>query len=131
MTPLVGFLVFLAVTLALLGGVVATGLRAQRRKHIPLVVLTVAALLTTIYYAEQLGKTLDLEAAGWIYPVHLKLAVTATVAYLLPVVTGVMTIRNAKHRKLHGRVAFAVITLTVLTAITGTWMVIAAPPLAD
>ena len=129
MTALVGFLTFLVVTLAFLGAVVVTGLKAKRKAHIPLVVCTVISLLVTIYFAEKLGESYDLEAAGAIYPIHLAIAKIATVSYLLPVITGVMTLKNPGRRKLHGKIAFAVIGLTVVTAITGTWMVMASPPL--
>ena len=129
MTALVGFLTFLVVTLAFLGAVVVTGLKAKRKAHIPLVVCTVISLLVAIYYAEKLGESYDLEAAGAIYPIHLTIAKIATLSYLLPVITGVMTLKNPSRRKLHGKIAFAVIGLTVVTAITGTWMVMASPPL--
>lgn len=129
MTPTVGFLLFLGLTLVTLAAVFVTGLRAQRRRHIPLVVVTVVLLGVTIYYAEQLGKLLDLEQAGWIYPVHLWMAKATVVAYLLPVATGVATLRNPARRKLHGRIAWLVLLLTILTAATGTWMVAAAPAL--
>ena len=127
MSPTVGFLVFLALTLAALAAVFVTGLKGQRSRHIPIVIVTVALLGTTIYYAEQLGKQLDLESVGWIYPFHLALAKTTVAAYLLPVISGVATIRNPARRKLHGKIAWLVLLLTVLTAATGSWMVVAAP----
>jgi heme A synthase len=129
-TATVGFVLFLLVTLALLGGVVATGLAAKRRLHLPLVVLAVASLGVTIFYAEQLGREYDLEAAGWITPVHLTLAKITTLAYLLPIATGIATIRDGKRRPMHRKVAFAVLALTVLTAATGTWMILASEPLS-
>lgn len=129
MTAFIGFLAFLVVTLAFLGGAVVTGLRARRSLHIPLVVGAIAALLTTIYFAERLGESFDLEAAGSIYPVHIALAKTTTLLYLAPVVSGIATIRNARFRRLHFRIAVAVLLLTVATAVTGTWMVLAAEPL--
>ncbi len=129
MTATTGFVTFLVVTLGLLGGAVATGLRAQRRRHIPIVLSAVASLGFTIYYAEQLGHAYDLEAAGRIYPIHIFFAKLATLSYLLPIATGIATIRNATRRPLHRRVAFLVLALTVVTAITGTWMILAAEPL--
>jgi len=128
MSPTVSFLIFLGLTLVGLGGVFLTGLRGQRRRHIPLVVVTVALLATTIYYAEQVGKKLDLESAGWIYPVHLWIAQATVAAYLLPVVSGIATLRNPARRKLHGKIAWLVLLLTILTAVTGTWMVALAAP---
>ena len=125
MTPGQGFLGFLVVTLALLGGVVWTGYRDNRPIHITLVVSAVASLGVTIYFAEKLGELYDLESAGWIYPVHLAIAKTCTVAYVLPVITGILTIKKSSNLRLHRISAFTVLGLTVLTAVTGTWMVFA------
>ena len=129
MSTLTAFIAFLVLTVVLLVGVVATGLRARRRIHIPLVVLTVLSLAGTIWFAEKLGKLYDLDAAGRIKDVHLFLAKVTTAAYLLPITTGVMTVRRARFRRLHRRVAFTVLALTVVTLVTGTWMVLAAEPL--
>ena len=129
MTPFVGFLVFLAITLAFLGGVVVTGRAARRSLHIPLVACAVASLLTTIYFAEQLGQTYDLESAGAIYPIHIGFAVTTTCMYAVPILTGIVTLKKPRLRKFHAAVAWLVIGLTVITAVTGTWMLLAAEPL--
>ena len=129
MTPPVGFVTFLLVTVALLGAVVVTGRAARRRAHLTLVAITVVSLGTTIWFAEKLGELYDLEAAGWITPVHLTLAKLTTLLYLAPVITGVMTLRNAVHRPKHRAMAWTVITMTLLTAATGTWMILASEPL--
>jgi len=129
MTPGVGFVTFLGITLAFLGGVVATGYAANRRVHIPLVVCAVLSLGTTIWFAEQLGELYDLEASGWVYPVHLFFAKLTTACYLLPVVTGIATLRKPERLLWHRRVAYLVLLLTVITAVTGTWMVLASDPL--
>lgn len=130
MSPIAGFLTFLILTLAGLGGVFWTGLHQQRRRHIPLVFVTVVFLGLAIFYAERLGQGLDLKKAGWIYPVHLALAKTTTVAYLAPILSGFATLRNPGRRGLHGKLAWTVLVLTVLTALTGTWLVLASPPLS-
>jgi hypothetical protein len=129
MSPAVGFVGFLTLTLALLGGVFLTGFRAQRRVHLTLVVAVLIALGATIWHAEELGELYDLEAAGTIYPVHLALAKTATLAYALPLATGAATLRRPALRRWHRRAAFTVLALTFVTAITGTWMLLAAEPL--
>ncbi|MCB9916675.1 MAG: hypothetical protein H6828_16245 [Planctomycetes bacterium] len=129
MTPVQGFLVFLVITLAFLGAAVVSGLRAKRAVHLPCVAGAVLALLVTIYYAEKLGGEYDLKTAGVITPIHLFLAKLTTLGYLLPVFTGVRTLRNQAGRKLHGRVAFAVLFMTVVTAATGTAMVLMSEPL--
>ena len=129
MTPERGFVLFLCVTLLLLGVVVKTGLAARRRIHLTAVALAVAALGTTIFFAEQMGEHYDLAAAGAITPVHLTIAKLTTLAYLLPVVTGILTIRDARWRPRHRLCAFLVLAMTVATAITGTWMLLASPRL--
>ena len=129
MTAATGFGLFLVVTLILLGAVVVTGKRSLRRRHLTLVVLAFVGLGLAIYYAEKLGEEYDLKSAGRIFPVHLAFAQITVFAYLLPVITGVMTIKAKCKRTTHGRVAVAVILLTVVTAVTGLWLVLAATPL--
>lgn len=126
MTPERGFVAFLALTLVLLAAVVWTGLGAQRRIHLPCVAATLAALGTTIFFAEQMGDHYDLASAGWITPVHLWLAKATTLLYLAPLATGILTIRDARWRPRHRVAAFTVLALTVATAATGTWMLLAA-----
>ncbi|NOT29854.1 MAG: hypothetical protein HOP15_05325 [Planctomycetes bacterium] len=126
MTPERGFVAFLALTLGLLAIVVWSGLCARRRLHLPCVVATVAALAGTIYFAEKMGAHYDLATAGWITPVHLWLAKGTTLAYLAPLATGLLTLRNPTWRPRHRVCAFVVLVLTVATAVTGTWMVLAA-----
>jgi hypothetical protein len=129
MPPLIGFAGFLGLTVSLLGVVVASGLKARLRVHLPAVALALASLGVTIYFAEKLGREFDLKAAGAIYPVHLFVAKVATAAYLLPIATGVRTLRDRTRRRAHFASAMLVLALTVLTAITGTWMLLAAPRL--
>jgi len=125
----VGFLLFLGLTLGLLAGVVWTGFAARRRMHVPLVVLAVASLGATIFFAEQLGRLYDLEAAGAITPIHLFLAKLTTLAYLVPIATGIATLRRPRLRRTHRYVALTVLALTVATAATGTCMIALAEPL--
>ena len=129
MTAATGFILFLVMTLGLLGAVVVTGKKSLRRKHLTFVVLAYLGLGVAIYYAELLGREYDLDSAGRIYPVHLVFAKITVYAYLLPIITGIMTIKARCTRTTHGRVAVAVILLTVVTAVTGFWLVLAATPL--
>ena len=126
MTAEGGFIGFLALTLVLLAAVVRTGLSARRRLHIPCVAATLLALGTTIYFAVQMGEHYDLHSAGAITPIHLWLAKLTTLAYLAPLGTGLLTIRDPTWRARHRVCALVVLALTVLTAVTGTWMVLAA-----
>ena len=129
MTPAPGFLTFLCVTLVCLGGAVVTGRAAKRKVHLSWVTGAVIGLATTIHYAKELGELYDLEAAGWIYPFHLLLAQVTSGAYLVVIGSGIATIKKASRRKTHGRIAYSVLFLTVMSAITGIWMLLSATPL--
>jgi hypothetical protein len=126
MSPGSGFLVFFALTLVLLAAVAVSGLMARRKVHIPCVVLMLAALGFTIHYAYELGKIYDLKSAGIITPIHLTLAKLTTAAFLAPIATGIRTIFVPSTRKLHRKLAFTVLAMTVLCAITGTIMILRA-----
>lgn len=129
MSPLAQFAALFGLTLVLLLGAVATGLRALRRAHIALVCATVLALAATIWAALRLGKHYDLPSAGLITPIHLTLAKIATIAFVPAACVGLMTLKRAQRRKLHGRLAWIAVALTVAAAITGTIMLLEAEPL--
>jgi len=129
LSPGAGFLTALVVTLAFLGCAVVTGRAAKRKKHLCCVSGAVISLLVSIYFAEKTGELYDLESAGWIYPFHLLIARVSTASYLVVIASGIATIRQASRRKTHGRIAYSVLGLTVLTAVTGVWMLSAATPL--
>ncbi len=126
MTAERGFVLFLLLTILLLAVVVVTGYRELRRAHLTSVALALFSLAAAIWYAERMGEHYDLDSAGRITPVHLFVAKATTFAYLLPLATGILTIRDARWRPWHRRAAFLVLGLTLLTAVTGTWMVLAA-----
>jgi hypothetical protein len=126
MTPGVGFVSFLVVTLAFLGGVVASGRAANRKLHFPLVAGAVLSLGVTIYYAEKLGELYNLDAAGSITPIHLMIAKITTVAYLFPLVLGPITVKKPEWLTWHRRAAYLVLALTVLAAATGMTMILLA-----
>jgi hypothetical protein len=117
------FTLFFVLTLAALGAAVVTGFKARRNLHITSVASAVLLLGATIYFALELGKIYDLESAGVITPIHLTLAKVTTAAYLLPVVAGLRTIYRPASRSLHRRLAYLALTMTVITAITGTIMI--------
>ena len=128
--PTVGFLAFLAATLACLGAAVVTGRAARRRLHVLSVAGAVASLATTIYFALGVGRLYDLASAGRITPFHLWLARVTTACYLLPIASGLATIWRPVRRRLHGRLAYLVLAMTLLTAVTGTIMLLLAQPAA-
>ena len=126
MSPALGLAVLLPVTLAFLGGAVVTGLRARRRAHLAFVSGTVLALGAAVVFAARLGNLYDLEAAGWITPVHLFLARVATGGVLVVLTTGALTLHSAGRRPLHRATVGAFLLLVVLAAVTGLWMILAA-----
>jgi hypothetical protein len=123
------FVLCLGSTVVALVVVVITGLRARVRLHIACVALTVALLGATIYYAMRVGELYDLSVAGAITPIHLTLARITTAAFLLPLATGVMTLRNRAHRRLHFKLAMLVLALTAASAISGAIMLWLSEPL--
>jgi hypothetical protein len=130
LSALAGFALCLAATIVFLGCAVATGLKARRRLHLTSVACAVAMLAASIYYALKVGHVYDIHAAGVITPIHLVLARITTACYLLPVASGLRTIYVPKTRRLHRKLAFLVLGMTVLTAITGTIMLCLSPLIA-
>jgi hypothetical protein len=129
-SALQAFTLFFALTVIALGCAVANGFRARRTAHVASVASAFLLLGVTIYFALELGEEYDLESAGVITPIHLTLAKVTTAAYLLPVAAGLRTIYKPATRALHRRLAFVALLLTVITAITGTIMILMAEPRA-
>lgn len=131
MTPLVSFVVSFLVTLAGLIGVLITGLRWRKKRrralHLGFVGLSLALLAWTIHEALLLGAHYDLEAAGWIFHVHMLLARAATVSLLIPAMGGIVVLRTGRHHTAHRIAAFTAVALVTLAALTGFWMIGVAP----
>lgn len=123
------FISCLVLTLVCLGAAVITGKKSKRRKHLTAVSGAVVMLVATIWAALELGVYYDLDSAGWITPVHMGMARVNTAAYLLPVITGLRTIKNPAGRGLHGKVAWCILLLTVGTAATGVLMLLWSEPI--
>lgn len=131
MTPLTTFALAFVLTLAALVVTLVTGLRwrVKRRRavHIGSVAVALGCFGWTIAAAYRVGTLYDLPAAGWIYPVHMFLARVATLCLLLPTISGIAILLgdggHARHRKL----AFFAFGMVVLAAVTGAWMLSAAP----
>ena len=132
MDPMIEFVIAFLCTVLALVGVLWTGLRwrikRRRALHLGLVGVSVCLLVWTIIAALDLGTGYDLDSAGRIYPVHMFLARLATLGLLLPVVTGLVTLRTGKQHRYHRQGALAAFSLIVLAAITGIWMILAATP---
>lgn len=129
MTPQIGFIAFLLLTVVLLGAVLWTGFTHRLAAHLTLVAGTLAALGTAITFAIQLGELYDLEAAGRITPIHLFLAKLTTALYLLPLISGIATLRNRRFLWLHKNLAFFVVAMTLVSTVTGAIMLYRAVPL--
>lgn len=134
---MVPFLASLLVTVALLGAVIATGLRRRRGAHYACVAAFFGSLGVTIWRAEVLGASgggLHFEAAATAQLLH-RIAVALTFA-LVPALlaTGVRLARAAPdaepgRRRLHKRVAVAFVAGVLASATLGsvmTWQAIAA-----
>lgn len=130
MLPEILFFACLLSTVGALVGAVITGFAARRKQHFCFVGTAVLFLVLSIWAALRLGEYYDLESGGTITRVHLAISRYATGAYLLPVLTGIATLRNPARRKLHRVAAFVAIAITLVTAVTGTWMLIASERLS-
>jgi hypothetical protein len=131
------FLLALLATLALLGGVVASGVRHRRRAHYVLVVAFFASLGVTVWRAEVLGAAgggLHFEAAATAQLLH-RIAVGLTFALVPPLVgTGVRLARatpdrEPARRRTHRATAMAFVAGVVASAALGavmTWQALAA-----
>ncbi len=124
------FLLALVATLALLGGVIASGVRRRRREHYALVVAFFVSLGVTIWRAEVMGASgggLHFEAAATAQLLH-RIAVGLTFALVPPlVVTGVRLARaepegDAGRRRSHRGMAVAFVTGVVVSALLGAVM---------
>ena len=129
MSPLVGFFTALGLTVVFLLSAAWTGHRHKRVAHVILVGLSVLGLGSAIVYALKLGELYDLEAAGWITPVHLNLARVTTAAFLIPITLGFLAWRKARWRAAHARAGWIVILATVTAVVTGAIMLYRAEPL--
>ena len=116
-------------TVGFLVAVVVTGLRGKITVHIPCVAATLVSLTFAIVFVLKLGKLYDFSAVGAIYPIHMTIAKIATVSYLLPIITGIRTLKSRANRKLHFRAAMLVLVLTATASVTGTLMLLWAQPI--
>jgi hypothetical protein len=127
MALLIGFVTAVAVTVLFLVVVVVTGLRGRISLHIPCVLATLVSLSLSIALAIRLEPYYDLKAAGVITPIHLAVAKLAAASYVLPIITGIRTLRSREHRRAHFWCAMLVLALTATASITGTLMLLWAP----
>lgn len=130
MPHLYSFVIAVSLTALFLVVVVITGLRGKITVHIPCVLATFVSLATAIVFALKLGELYDLPAAGWITPLHLSIAKLATVSFVLPVITGIRTLKSRDHRRAHRIAALVALGLTATALVTGTLMLLRAPLVA-
>ena len=131
MSPLLTFVLAFGLTLAALVVTLVTGLRwrVKRRRalHIGSVVVALGCFVWTVAVAYRLGKLYDLPAAGWIYPVHMFLARSATLCLLLPTISGIAILMGSGGHARHRKLAFFTFAMVVLAAVTGVWMLLMSP----
>ena len=126
---MIAFCTAVGLTVVFLVAVVVTGLRGRITIHIPCVLATLISLTVAIAYALKLGTIYDLKSAGAIFPIHMWVAKIAASSYVLPLITGIRTLRSSVHRRAHFWAAMLVLALTAAASITGTWMLLAADKL--
>jgi len=126
LNPEVGFIGLLAFTVVCLAVAAWTGRQRRLRPHLTAVTLAVLGLAGAIAFALRVGERYDLASAGVITPVHLALARVATASYLGPLVTGPLVLAGRLRGRLHHRLAWTAIALTVAATVTGAWMLLAA-----
>lgn len=128
MSPVTGFVLSFAFTIALLAAAVVAGFARKRTQHVVLVILAMVSLAWTINRALRLGRVYDLESAGPITPVHLTLAKATALFLILPVLAGMRLLRTGQGRVLHRELALAALALVVLATISGIVMMALAKP---
>jgi hypothetical protein len=117
---MIAFWASFAVTLALLLGAVWTGFRGRRRAHLRLAPLALVALAVTIVLTEQLLRAVRFPERE--LGIHLWFAKSGAALVVPVVVTGLLTVRNRRWRRLH-RAAVGLFFLCALTATgTGIWV---------
>jgi len=123
-SPDLGFPLFLGLTVVCLVGALITGFRARVPLHLTFVTSALVCLGAAIWFAIGLGPLYDLETAQPITGIHLTIAKVATAAYLLPIVTGLRTLRQRTptHKRVHLICALVVVVLTLAATATGAWM---------
>jgi hypothetical protein len=121
---MIGFVAAVASTVGFLVAVVVTGVKGRITVHIPCVLATLLSLSAAIWFALELGTVYDLSTAGAITPIHKLIAKLATASYLLPIVTGIRTLRSSEHRRLHFACAMVALVLTASATVTGTLMLL-------
>lgn len=111
----------LGVTVLALGVALVLAHKHDARGHIKAVVAFLAALLVTLYFAEQLGRRY--EFASTPKTIHLTLALTTSAFLPVPLVTGVQHWRGKLSRQVHSRLAMVFLALTASSMVTGIWMI--------
>lgn len=122
----VGFLTALLVTVGFLVGAMITGRARRIGAHVRFVACAVLTLGVAIYFALEVGKLYDLEAAGRITPIHLGLARVTTALYLWPLVTGPLAYRGMVPRRVHRVGAWLALAATLAATVTGVMMLMGA-----
>lgn len=114
------------VTLLLLLGAVWTGVKRRRRRHFVVAPLALAGLAITVVLTEELMR-------GYQFPeremgIHLPFAWGAAVLVLPVVLTGLLTVRRPRWRRVHLACVGLFFVVALAAIATGVWMFSVATP---
>jgi len=117
---LIGFYGFLSVTVVTL--LVAIGLahKHRARAHIVAVGVFLVLLVTSLGFAEVLGRRYEFDHIS--YTIHLPLALFTSAFMLVPLITGIQHWRGKVTRKAHKVLAWVWVGFVVASLVTGKWM---------
>jgi len=114
--PYLFLALFLGLTVVLIGIDLWTGLRGNRRGHVPFAVSTVVCFGIAVYFAERVGTYWHFDATY--LGIHLAAAWSGTTLALLTVLTGFLHLKGRIGRVWHKRMALLFVALALVA--TGT-----------
>jgi uncharacterized membrane protein len=120
MSIVVWFWLSFVLTVATMGGALASGLARNRRHHLWLGPVAIVCLAVAIYFAEQLG-------AARVFPpdemrIHLWFAKAGGLLALPVVVTGLLLLRMPRLRRLHRYCVYLFVVAVLAATGTGIWV---------
>lgn len=110
----------LGATVVALGAALLFAHKHDAKKHIVAILVFVALLLVTIFFAERVGHRYDFASTP--KTIHLTFAFSATLCLLAPMITGFQHWRGRMARGTHVLAARVFLVLTVAAIGTGFWM---------
>jgi ABC-type iron transport system FetAB permease component len=116
-----GLFTSLGATVLVLAIAVILAHKHKVNAHIAMICVFLVVFVTTVFFAEALGRHYDFNHIS--KPIHLSLAIFTTIFVLAPLTSGFLHWRNERvSRKAHQRIAWVWATFVVLSLVTGAWM---------